>query len=155
MTKYKTDIFAALNAINVKNLDYFDNLPEGELKELSTYLLLKFMGSSYDPAQIVLLNEYVNLYGFTLQKHKKLLIQLMSICTNGEEQRYKMLKSKKENKNNIIISVIREYYGYSEKEAKMAIPILKKNDILKIAEITGIQKEEITKLNKELKDIGK
>lgn len=48
--------------------------------------------------------------------------------------------------------VVADYYGYSKKDAAEAVECLKGNDVLDLAELVGIQAEDLAKIRKEYKD---
>lgn len=151
MPNYSIDIFKILNSLDSKNLEFFNNLEEKELKDIQPYVLMKWLSGTNDELQIYLLNETINPYAFTLQKHKMLLIKLLTISTNGKNKRYKWIKQKSKEKYTNSISVIKEYFQYSTKEALEAFRILKKTDILEYAQQLGRQDEDLKKIKKELK----
>jgi hypothetical protein len=50
--------------------------------------------------------------------------------------------------------MVKDYYGYNTMNAIDALKILSKADLLNIAEHLGRQKDEIVKINNELKKIN-
>lgn len=151
MSKYSTDIFAVLAALDKKDLSYFESLNEKEMKDLSPFVLMRWLYGTNDAAQVYLLNEVVNTKVFALQKNKELLMGLLSVCTNGKPKRYKWSKGKGSTKYINCVSVIKEYFKYNLKEAKDAFNILKDADILSYAEQLGKQDDDLAKIRKELK----
>lgn len=149
--KYANDIFAVLSAIDKKNISYFDSLTEKELKDISPYVLMKWLAGTSDPYQVYVLNEIINTRVFNLQKHKELLIALLTVCTDGKSKRYKWMKSKTVSNYGNCISVIKDYFNYNTKDAKEAFNILTEQDILLYADHLGRQDDELTKIRKELK----
>ncbi len=154
--KHKFDIFDVLGKINKKNTTFFREMPQEEQKAIAPVVLMRWMSGTTDARQVFFLNEAVNPFVFPLAKHPELLIDLMTICAPGKFTRYKWHKSlgKRTTSTPMAISVIREYFGYSHREAQESLPLLKSDDIKDLAEQLGYQKEEITKLNKELKKRG-
>lgn len=150
MKKYENNIFEVLEAIDKKDESFFDNLTEAQKKDLSPYMLTKWLQGTTDASQIYFLNQFVNHSLFTIQNHKDFLIQLMTICTDGKKKRYKWQKPKKGNNFSKSISVIKEYFKYNEREAKEALPLLSARDILTYAEYLGRQEDDIKQLRKEL-----
>lgn len=154
--KHKFDIFEVLGKINKKNTTFFPEMPQEEQKAIAPLVLMRWMSGTTDARQIFFLNEAVNPYVFPLANHKELLVDLMTICAPGKFQRYKWHKSlnKRTSTTPIAVSVIRDYFNYSQHEAQESLPVLTNDDILDYAEQLGYQKEEITKLKKELKNRG-
>lgn len=151
MKNYETNIFDVLSALDRKDLKFFDILDEKQLKDISPYMLMKWLSGTNDLAQIYILNETINNYAFSLQKHKELLIDILSICTSGKTKRYKWNKTKKSEKFESTLSVIKDYFGYSSKEAKDALNLLDDKAILAYSEMLGRQEEDLVKIKKELK----
>lgn len=151
MKNYETNIFDVLSALDRKDLKFFDSLDEKQLKDISPYMLMKWLSGTNDLAQIYILNETINNYAFSLQKHKELLIDILSICTSDKTKRYKWNKTKKSEKFESTLSVIKDYFGYSSKEAKDALNLLDDKAILAYSEMLGRQEEDLVKIKKELK----
>ena len=150
--KHKVDIFAVLGSLNKNDVSFYDHLTEDERKALHPLVLMRWLTGSTDARQLMFINELVNSRVFQLSKHKKLLIQLMSLCTSGHQKRYKWIKaSPKSSLTPKCIDVVREYYGYSTKHAQQALPLLDNDDILSYAEYLGRQPDDIKAINKELK----
>ena len=154
--KHKFDIFDVLGKINKKNHTFFREMPQEQQKAIAPVVLMRWMSGVNDARQIFFLNEVVNPYVFPLAKHPELLIDLITICAPGKFQKYKWHKSlnKRASSTPIAISVVRGYFGYSQREAQDSLPILSNDEVKDYAEQLGYQKEEITKLNKELKSRG-
>ena len=151
--KYKLDVFQVLKHTDKKDIHFFSNLTEEEKKAYQPLVVVRWLSGTKDIRQIVFLNELVNKFTFAIPNHKELLYKLMTICTTGKPKKYYWNKtqSKKSSSTPTTVSVISEYYGYSTSKAIDAFPILSNDDILSCAEQLGRQKEEITKIKKELK----
>ena len=154
--KHKFNIFDVLGKINKKNTKFFRAMPQEEQKAIAPVVLMRWMSGTTDARQIFFLNEAVNPYVFPLAKHPELLIDLMTICAPGQFKKYKWHKSlnKRSSSTPTAVSVIRNYFEYSQREAQDSLPLLSNDDILDYAEQLGYQKDEITKLKKELKSRG-
>lgn len=147
------DLFGLLGQISLKNSTYYRTLSEDAIKEISPFVIMRWLTGTNDARQIYLLNELVNPFAFTLQKHKELLVQLMTISTSGASPRYKFnkVKSKKTSSTPKSVAVVKSIFGYSSLDALDAMKILKNEDILSFAEQLGMQKPEITAIKKELR----
>ena len=154
--KHKFDIFDVLGKINKKNHTFFREMPKDQQNAIAPVVLMRWMSGTTDARQIFFLNEAVNPFVFPLANHKELLIDLMTVCAPGKFQKYKWHKSlnKRTTSTPIAVSVIRDYFDYSQREAQQSLPLLSNDDVLDYAEQLGYQKEEITKLKKELKTRG-
>lgn len=153
MTKNNFDIFDILNKLDLKDKEYFNNLTNEEIKKLQSFVVMKWMGGSFDKLKTIMVNEYVNTIIFDLNKHPRLVIDLLLICGQGRKLKHKFYKlSNKTNKYPISIKIIKEYFSYNESEAKDSIQFLTNGDIIDCATQLGYQIEQLKQLNKELKD---
>jgi hypothetical protein len=150
--KHKLDLFKVLANIDLKKHNFFSTLTDEEKKSVSPYVLMRWLSGTTSARQIYFLNEFVNPYAFTLQKEKDLLLKLMMICTSGKKQRYQWIKlPKKQKTQSKLVALVKEYFGYNQKHATEALPLLSNDDLLSYATQLGYQPKEITELNKELK----
>lgn len=148
----KLDLFKFLKDLSLKKKDCYMSLPDDEKKEVSPYVIARFLSGTNDMRQVYFLNEIVNPYTFSLQKHKELLTMLMTICTPGRVVRYNWLKqAKKTSTTPKLNGLVREYFGYNSSDAGDAIPLLSNEDLLSYAEQLGYQKQDIAIIKKELK----
>ena len=78
----------------------------------------------------------------------------MTLCGPNKAQRYNWNKTVSGKTTNFPTSVrvVRDQYGYNTRQALEAMPLLSNDDIVEYAEDLGLQKDEITKLKKELKN---
>ena len=150
--QYKLDIFRVLRHTDQKDTSFFDNLTEEEQKAYQPLVAMRWLSGTTDTRQIVFLNELVNRFVFSIPNHKGLLYKLMTVCTAGKPRRYYWNKTaKKTSSAPSAVSVIQDYFEYSSSDAIDALPVLSNEDILFYAEQLGRQKDELTKLKRELK----
>lgn len=149
---YKLDVFATLEQINRKNAEFYNDLTDEERKGFVPLIVMRWMSGMNSPLQIILLNEVVNPFVFSLFNHKDLLYKLLTV-SSVKPQRYKWIKVKgKEHQHKHSIEVIRTHYGYSSAEAASVFPLLSSDTIMEMAEKHGLQKEELAKIKNELKN---
>lgn len=153
MADRKLDIFRVLGAADKKQADFYAKLTPEERKEFQPFLVARWMSGTSAPVQLCLLNEFVNPYAFSLTNHKQLLWQLLTICSTGKSQRYvwNKLPAKRETGRPNAIKCVKEYFGYSTRDALDAMEILTRSQILDFAEQLGWQTEEIAKIRREIK----
>jgi len=153
-TKHKLDIFQTLNHISKKDRNFFKDLTDEEKKAFQPLVVMRWLSGTTDARQVYFLNELVNPFVFSMHTHKELIYYLMTTCTSGKSQRYTWNKalSKKSSTTPLSVSVIKDYFNYSTMHAIEALPMLTNDDILEYAEQLGRQKEEMTKIKRELKN---
>lgn len=152
-TKRKLNIFNVLSHLDEKDANYYDRLTEDEQKAFVPLITMRWLSGVFDSRQIYFINALVNPHIFTSHKHPKLLYYLMSICGSGKSKKHFWNKtlSKKSTSVPTTVNVIREYFGYSILEALDVLSLLSDDDILSYAEDLGLQKEDISKVKKEIK----
>lgn len=152
-SEHKLDIFKVLNAANSKNQKFYQGLTEEERKAFAPSVTTRWMSGTSNAGQVMLINEFLNPYVFSLYKHPQLLWQLMTICNIGKSQKYtwNKLPGKKISSNPNAQKAVMQYYGYSSREAANALQLMDREDILAIVADLGWQPEEIAKIKREVK----
>lgn len=149
-TKYKLDIFSLFNKIDSGDLKFYEKLSNDEKKDYSPLIIMRWLSGCDDHRQIVFLNTLVNTMVFPLAKHIELLSKLLVVASSKNKKRYQWIGQKKSsNKVSNKIKVLSEYFGYSEREAKLNLKLINNNEYEIMANELGWQEEEITKLRKE------
>jgi hypothetical protein len=147
------DVFTLLDQIDKKNYYIWDSLTEEQRKEFSPLVVMRWMAGCTDPAQIVFLNDIVNLSVFSLGNHKEFLLKLLTVCSNGQTKRYQWVNyklggSKKMKK---AVELVATHYRLGPKEAEDSRKLFSDEELFDLAELQGWQKDEIAELKKELK----
>lgn len=151
MAEYKVDIFDVLNRISCGEKDIWEKFSDEERKAISPLIVMRWLSGTSNQRQIVYLNTLVNHLIFVLAKHQDLLFKIMASCTDKRPARYQWIGQKKAGPSKkLTIKVIQQYYGYSQREANSVAHLLVKDDIIQMSESLGWEKDEITKLKKEL-----
>ena len=153
-TKERTlDIFTLLDQIDKKNYYIWDSLTEEQRKEFSPLIVMRWMAGCTDPAQIVFLNDIVNVSVFSLGNHKEFLLKLLTVCSNGKSKRYQWVNYKLGGSKKLKLSVelIANHYQLGIKEAEDTRRLFTDEELIELAESEGWQKSEIADLKKELK----
>lgn len=146
------NIFTILEQIDNKNYLFYEELTDVERKDFIPLLVMRWLSGTNQPAQIILLNEVVNPYVFSLHEHKNLLYKLLTICSINPQKYTWVKKQSKNNKLKNTILLINKHYNYSTKKTIEILDFLSNDQILKIAEQHGLQQNEIKEIKKELKN---
>lgn len=150
-TKYKLDIFSLFNKIDSGDINFYEKMSEDEKKDYSPLIIMKWLSGCDDVRQIIFLNTLVNPLVFQLSKHPELLSKLLVVSSSKKKKRYQWMTQKKSaGKTPNKIKILMEYFGYSEREAKQYVKLINNDEYEKCANELGWQKEDITKLKKEL-----
>ena len=148
-TDRKFDIFEVIGKISNNDRKYFDALQDYEVRQIYPLVLMKWLGGTKNATQIKLTNDLVNTTVFPLYKHPKLLYKLLMVSTVSKN-RVSWIKRKSKEKDNEIIKLIMSHYECSSERATMYRKVLTNDNILDIALLSGLEKETMTKLKKEL-----
>ena len=144
------DLFAGLAALGRKDRQWFETLsPEGQ-KAAAPFVMMRWMTGTSDPAQIVRINTFVNRFVFAGTTSKAELFKSLAAAATGKNFRYSWLKGPGAKAKKLSLECIKQYYECSTREAvtyKVA-----PEDLISMAEELGWDKEELTKLKKELDD---
>lgn len=149
MAERKFDIFDVIKEIEGIQMDFFDNLADYEVKQISPYIIMKWMSGVKDPKQLIMINDVVNSWVFAMYKHPKLVYKLLMTAATRKDKRVSWIKRPKNEKLPVSTSLVQEYYNCSASHARDYLRILTKDDIFEIAESLGTTKEILTKLKKE------
>jgi hypothetical protein len=145
------DLFDTLNQLNKKNIDWFDELSLDEIKSIAPVVLMRWLSGTTNASQIIIINEILNPFVFTLANNKKLLWYLMCICTTGKHQKYNWSKINYGNAaQSLAIKCIKRYYNYSTRHATQVLPLTSNENIIDMAEELGYDTTELNNLKKEL-----
>lgn len=152
MAEYKLDIFDLLGKLNSpRSGDIYSKLSDDEKKGFYPLIVMRWMSGTSDERQIILLNEFVNPYVFSLPEHQHLLMKLLQVASSKTSKRYQWLGIKSNTKKAESFKVVQQYYEMSFREVKMLSPFPTDEELISMAEELGYTKDEMTKLKKELK----
>lgn len=148
---FKLDIFSLLGSIDSsRSGDVYAGLSDDERKGFAPLVVMRWMTGTSDERQIMMLNEFVNPYVFPLAKHPHLLMHSLQVASSKRPKRYAWLGVKGGKKSTLANKAIAEYFDYSAREVNLLNPRPSNAEILQMAEELGWQKDEMTKLKKEL-----
>ncbi len=146
----KSNLFGFLSLIDKQDFGAIDNLSAEEKKSLSPLIIQRWLSGTSSTFQIKMINTIVNPLIFPLSKYQDLLFKLMIVCSDEKIKQYKWIKQEgKIKKNPITLSVIQQYYNCNLRESEMYVGTLKKDDIIEMAELLGVEQSILDKLKKE------
>lgn len=153
MASFKLDIFKVLSDLSTGDHFTYRKLSDDEKKGFAPLVVMRWMTGTSDTSQIITVNEFANKMIFPLGKHPELLAMLLASCsTQKRPRRYNWVGIKSSKKKTLARQVIMDYLGYSSQEMRKITVMPPSEEIIQMAEELGMQKEEMTKLKKELKD---
>ena len=151
MAQTKLPIKDILAAIDMGATNVWDELTDDEKKQVSFYLLNRYVSSvsgGRDNQELAIFktNEYYNKHFFTLQKHKKLLWQLICLSGNSKKIEYHQWigHKKKTTDNSKSSKFFAELYPNKKiDEIEMLAKIMTKKDIQALAKEYGMDKVKL------------
>ena len=149
----KFDLFSFLDKLNHRDFNAYTELSAEDKKAVSPLVVMRWLSGTSDPAQLLMLNEYVNKYVFNLGTEKELLFKLMAACCSGGVRRVSWIKGPSAPKNTLSADVVRKTYECSTREAVSYLEVLTELDIMNMAEDLGWSKEELKKLKLEISNV--
>lgn len=150
----KLDIFKLINRYLDKNEHaVYKTLTEDEKKEFSPFMIMEWMRSTNNKLQLMLVNEFLNQYVFSLAKHPDLLSGIIEATTIKGPCRFSWYKSKSYKNHKMISNVVSTYYNISERESEYYLPFINADDLYSIAEYLGLSDDNMKKLKLEIKHL--
>lgn len=136
-----------LNAIEDKDVTFWDRLSPEEQKKVVPFLLHRWLSCNDDALQVYQMNQ-INSYIWSLYKEPKLLFQCLIASSSGVKHRAKWLSKPPSKKDDEIVKVVSQHFHISIKEASKYVSKYSVEDILIMADDLGYSKEEIDKIKK-------
>ena len=151
-TERALDLFWLLGQLDKKNFDVWEGLTEEQRKEVSPYMLLRWLAGSIDePEQLVNLADIAAPLTFDLADKKELMLKVFAACTVGGAKRYAWANFKiATKKKSLARDLIATTYRWSKKQAAEARHMFTNDEILELAQAQGWQADEVKELKKEL-----
>ena len=151
MAEQKLPLKDVLAAIDMGAISVWDELSEEERKQVSFYLLNRYVSAvkgnrEAQELAVFKTNEYYNKHFFTLQKHKKLLWQLLCLSGNTKSIQYHEWignKKKDADNNKTVKFLITLYPNKKLDEIKMIAKLSTKKEIIQLAKDMGIDEVKL------------
>lgn len=146
MADRKLDLFALLASLDQKDFDAWSNLSEDERKEVSPYMLLRWLSGCGDPEQLDRLGFIAAPCIFEFGKKPELALMVLAACTVNGRKRYKWTAPKATLKASKAVDLIAASYKMSRKHATEVLPMFSQAELIELAESQGWQKDELKEL---------
>jgi hypothetical protein len=144
----KPIIFNILKNIDEQNYQYYSTLSDADKKQAG-FMMLKWMSCTNDATKALMVNAVGNKLMFKLSKYPELCYHMLASCGNGREEFYTYRKKKpKSTKRPITVSMLKEFYSISTRDAIEDSDVMDVESMVVIANELGRWDEE-TKLRKE------
>jgi hypothetical protein len=148
MATAKLDIKRELNAVDLKDYDFYDNLTDEEKKAFSPYILMRY-SSNVEAREVqedfvIRTNEFVNKNHWDLSKnHKALLWKLFAGVGIGMKTYHPYLKAPGKEKANKIEKLLCEIYPAEKLEdIKLMASMMDKTDKEELFDKMGFDKKQ-------------
>ena len=151
MAQQKLPLKDILAAIDMGGKSVWDELSEDEQKQVSFWLMNRYVSSvkgnrEKQELAVFKTNEYYNKNFFNIQKHKKLLWQLLCISGNTKNIQYHewIGHKRKSGDNTKIAKLLRTLYpNKKEDEIELLTKISNKKEIIQLAKDNGIDEVKL------------
>lgn len=140
-----------LPAMDFRNMDFYKNLSDEHKKEISIWVLMRFMSSSQsDPEHhIMMVNDIVNHNFNSLSKHPELQWKLLALCGSGKKQYHPWIAPPKGvKKNRIEEAVLKVYPLLRDDELELMLKLNSKADLEQFFKDNGFDDKAIKELFK-------
>lgn len=103
---------AELPAMDYRNMNFYRDLSDEHKKEISIWVLMRFMSSSQGDAEhhIMLVNDIVNVNFNSLSKHPELQWKLLALCGTNKKQYHPWIAPPKGVKKNRVEEALTEIF---------------------------------------------
>lgn len=145
------DIFDLLNKVDANDRKHYDSLTPEAKKAFAPIVVERWLSTSRDKKQLILLNATVNTLAFHLHKHPELLYSLMVASTQKGKHHYRWMPKKKKDKLTKKVETVSNYLECSQREALMYLGNLKMEDVIDMATEMGQPADYLRELKAEYK----
>lgn len=147
----KLPIKDILAAVDMGATNVWDELSDEEKKQVSFYLLNRYVSSVKGDREkqelaVFKTNEYYNKHFFTIQRHKKLLWQLLCLAGNTKKIEYHnwIGNKKKDSNNSKVVKLLSELYpSKKQDEIELLAKLNSKKEIIQLAKDNGIDEVKL------------
>lgn len=136
MSNKSADLFLFLDKMCDGDHKYISELTDDNVKNLNPFTLSMWVNGVQKEREtrVVLTDLCCNPYIFSLYKHPRLLLHLLSVANEGNRSKFKFKKTGVSSKSKIL-GYICKYYACGLTEAKDTLETLSEEDIEELKEI--------------------
>ncbi len=138
------DVFWVLGELDRKNYGLWDQLTEEQRKEISPYMLLRWLAGCDEPEQLVRLGDVAALCIFELGQQKELLLKLLTACTVGGSKRYQWANFKGASKKTKALELIAKVYNMPMRHAEDIASLFSPDELKELALREGTKKYDLS-----------
>ncbi len=115
-----------LQAMDYRDMDFYMNLSDEHKKEISLWLLMRYMSSSKSAAidHLLVVNDVVNMNFSVISKHPELQWKLLALCGTKKSQFHEWIPPGKKSKKNKIEEALIKFF-----------PLMKDDDLEMLQQI--------------------
>lgn len=144
-----------LDALDNRNISFYDTLSDDEKKEFQPFVLMRFMSSSSNSPieskySLISTNEIVNKHFWDLSKEKELHARLLSACGLGSKQRHDWITGTKSTKDIVseFIKMVLKNQGWNANntEIRLYISNINGDELEDLCNEYGKSKEDTKKI---------
>lgn len=140
-----------LNAMDFCNKDFYTSLTAEQQKEVSLWVLMRFMSSSQKAPEhhLMMVNDLVNHNFSNLSKHPELQWKLLSLCGTGKKQFHPWVAPPKGIKKNKVEAAILSHYPLlKDDELEMLLRLNTQEELVMFFRENGYDDKTIAELFK-------
>jgi hypothetical protein len=140
-----------LEAMDLRDLDFYKNLSPEQKKEVSFWLLMRYMSSSGKNIEhhLMMVNDLVNYNFSALMKHPELQWMLLALCGTGKIQNHRWIPPPKGiKKNKLEEEILRIYPLLKDDELEMILTINSQEELIQFFKDNGYDDKTIKELFK-------
>lgn len=144
-----------LPAMDYRNMDFYENLSDEHKKEISLWVLMRYMSSSQNNAahHIIMVNDIVNHNYSSLTKHPELQWKLLALCGTKRKQFHPWIAPPRgAKKNKLELEILKHYPLMKNSDLEFLQEINTKADWEEFFRDNGMDDKSIKDLLKDVKD---
>ena len=145
----KLSIFDQIKIIKNGSISFYKQSDEAIKKQISPFMLNRWLSCSDSPLDIILVNETINSFLFPLHKHPDLLYKLLCASVDDSKSKCNWIKKKSKKTSSASVKIVCEYFQCNTHSAELYIKSIKLDSLIEMAESLGYDKNIIDAIKKE------